>query len=52
MKTKVKLEPEKIQPVLMECVLMPNGEIIHQGKTVGWYKDCKKFLYAIEAEVK
>lgn len=28
----------------LECVLMENGEIISAGKTIGWFKDMKKYL--------
>ena len=28
----------------LECVLMPNGEIISLGKTIGYFKDFKKYL--------
>lgn len=28
----------------LQVVQMPNGELIHQGKTVGWIKECAKYL--------
>lgn len=28
--------PDVITPATLECVVMPNGEIICNGKTVGW----------------
>lgn len=37
-------QPQNITVVQLECVLMPQGEIISQGKTIGWFKDCKKYL--------
>lgn len=37
-------QPEGIVVCLLECVLMPNGEIISNGKTIGWFKDYKQFL--------
>ncbi len=37
-------QPDKITTCYLECVLMPNGEIISLGKTVGWFKDYKDFL--------
>ena len=36
--------PEEITVCTLDCVLMPNGEIICLGKTVGWFKDLKKYL--------
>lgn len=32
-------QPEEITLCKLECVLMSQGEIICQGKTVGWFKD-------------
>ena len=31
--------PKEITVCKLECVLMPQGEIICMGKTVGWFKD-------------
>lgn len=45
----IKKQPESITVCKLEVVLMPNGEVIHQGKTIGWFKDCKKFLEAVQA---
>ena len=28
----------------LEVVLMPQGEVICLGKTVGWFKDLKEYL--------
>ncbi len=28
----------------LEVILMPQGEVICLGKTVGWFKDLKKYL--------
>lgn len=36
--------PEEITLGLLEVVIMPNGELINQGKAVGWFKDNKKYL--------
>lgn len=38
-------QPKEITTCYLEVILMPQGEIIHQGETVGWFKDCKKYLY-------
>jgi hypothetical protein len=37
-------QPEKITVCQLEVVVMPNGEIISRGKTIGWFKDYKDFL--------
>lgn len=37
-------QPEEITVVNVQAVLMPNGEVICNGKTVGWFKDIKKYL--------
>jgi len=28
----------------LEVIVMPNGEVICRGKTIGWSKDLKKYL--------
>jgi hypothetical protein len=40
----IKEQPKEITIVQLEAVLMPQGEIICQGKTIGWFKDMKKHL--------
>ncbi len=37
-------QPKEITVCKLECVLMPQGEIICAGKTIGWFKDLKKYL--------
>lgn len=37
-------QPKEITVVKLECVLMPQGELISKGKTIGWFKDLKEFL--------
>jgi len=37
-------QPEEITVCNLECVLMPQGEIISMGKTIGWFKDYGKYL--------
>lgn len=37
-------QPNKIIECKLGCVLMPNGEIISLGKTIGYFKDYKKHL--------
>ena len=36
--------PEQITSALLEVVVMPQGEVICLGKTVGWVKDLGKYL--------
>lgn len=40
--------PEEITVCQLECILMPQGEIICTGKTLGWFKDFKKWLTPVE----
>ena len=37
-------QPDTITLCTLECVLMPNGEVIHAGKTIGWFDKLKKYL--------
>jgi hypothetical protein len=37
-------KPDKITVALLEVVVMPNGEIICDGKTVGWVDKLGKYL--------
>lgn len=35
-----KVQPtDEIQVVNLQMLLMPNGELIYMGKTMGWYTD-------------
>lgn len=40
--------PDTISLCTLECVLMPNGEIISKGKRIGLFKDYKKYLTFIK----
>jgi len=40
----MKKQPKETTICNLECVLMPNGEIISLGKTIGWFKEFKKYL--------
>ena len=40
----MKEQPIDITVCNLECIVMPNGEIISLGKTIGWFKDYKKHL--------
>lgn len=36
--------PEEITVCLLQCIIMPNGEIISNGKTVGYFRDYKGLI--------
>lgn len=36
--------PKEITVAKLEVVVMPNGEVICLGKTVGWVKELGKYL--------
>lgn len=36
--------PDQITVMQLECVVMPNGEIISNGKTLGWVTEFGKYL--------
>jgi hypothetical protein len=40
----VKKAPKEITVCLLEVVVMPNGEVICAGKSLGWVKTLGKFL--------
>ncbi len=40
----MKKQPEGITSAKLEVVIMPNGEVICLGKTVGWFEELKKYL--------
>lgn len=42
-------QPDQITACRLDVVVMPNGEVICLGKTVGWFKDLKKYLTPKEA---
>ena len=42
--------PEEITVCNLECVIMPNGEIICSGKTIGWFSEMGKYLTPKEKE--
>jgi hypothetical protein len=41
---KIVKQPTELTLCVLDVVVMPNGEVIHQGNTVGWFKDMKEFL--------
>jgi hypothetical protein len=40
-------QPKQITVAKVECVLMPNGEVILLGKTIGWFQDLKAHLEVV-----
>lgn len=43
--------PEQISLAKLEVLVMPNGEIICLGKTMGWVKDLGKRLTDVKVAV-
>jgi hypothetical protein len=43
--------PDKIESCTLSCVCMPNGEVLSNGKSIGWVHDFGKFLQ-IEETIK
>lgn len=41
-------KPEDITPCFLKVVVMPNGEIICKGKTIGWFENLHNFLFTLE----
>ena len=41
--------PKEITVCKLDCILMPQGEVLCLGKTVGWFKDLKPYLEKDEA---
>ena len=39
--------PEEITLATLEVVVMPNGEVLCAGKSIGWVKQFGKYLTAI-----
>lgn len=46
----MKEQPKEITIVKLECLCMPQGELICKGKTIGWFKDLKEFLTVKESK--
>lgn len=36
--------PKEITPALLDCLVMPNGEVICLGRTIGWTTELGKML--------
>lgn len=37
-------QPEEIKVCRLQVVLMPNGEVVCNGKSVGWFDKLSKYL--------
>ena len=46
----IESQPKKMTVCTLECVLMPQGELITKGKSIGWFKDFKDFLHLYTPE--
>lgn len=42
-------QPDSICICELQVVLMPQGEIICKGKTVGWFRELKDYLTLVDA---
>ncbi len=42
---KIEKQPEEIKPVLIDAILMPNGEILCLGKVIGTFNKLKGYIY-------
>ena len=40
----MKDKPKEMIIAKLEVLIMPNGEILCSGKTIGWFNDFKKYL--------
>lgn len=36
--------PTEIMMCELECIVMPNGEVMCNGRTIGWFEDLKNYL--------
>ena len=36
--------PKQITACHLECIVMPNGEVICNGRSLGWIKELGKYL--------
>jgi len=48
MATQIEVAPEEITVAFLEVLIMPNGEIIHEGQSLGWFEQKKKYLFKKE----
>lgn len=45
MKEKINKQPNKITTCYIEAIIMPNGEVICLGKTIGFFNELKGVIY-------
>lgn len=43
-------QPDEITVCTLACVLMPNGEVVCLGKTLGFFDKFKRYLTPVKAE--
>ena len=43
----IEKQPKELTICTLEVLLMPNGEILCLGKSIGWFKEFKKYLTVI-----
>lgn len=41
-------QSDEIKVVNLECILMPNGEIMCLGKSIGWFDELGKYLSEVK----
>jgi hypothetical protein len=46
----MKREPENITVCNLECIVMPNGEVLCAGERIGWIKKLGRYLTVIDKE--
>lgn len=46
----IKRQPKNMTICQLEVLLMPNGELICLGKTIGWFSELKKCLSTYKEE--
>jgi len=44
MRNGIKEVPKEITLCNLECILMPNGEVLCNGRTVGWFGELAAYL--------
>ena len=37
--------PENLEVSYLEVIIMPNGEVITLGKTIGWFDNLRNYLH-------
>jgi len=47
---KIKKQPEELIEIYLHAVLMPNGEIICLGKSIGFFDKFGKYVYKKDSE--